>query len=181
MSELVVFVFRDQYRAPEVLNDLRRRDWAWTRDLEEAIALTITEEGRARVYLSVDLTRNEAAGWARVWGALLSTTVFQPVTDLMVDTAQELTFSPSTRDSWKRRSANSWEAEWWRQSLNASLNFKRDVGALMSRGGSAIFMLLRDANVAAALKQLCNYGDTVLHTAVSAEQDRKMFAVLAGG
>ena len=71
MSELVAFVFRDQFRAPEVLNELRRREWPWVRDLDEAVAVTLNEDGKARVHLSLDLSTYEGAGWARLWGSLL--------------------------------------------------------------------------------------------------------------
>jgi hypothetical protein len=40
-------------------------------------------------------------------------------------------------------------------------------------------MLLRAATVPEALKQLCNYGNTIVHTSLNAEQDDKMLEMLA--
>jgi len=71
------------------------------------------------------------------------------------------------------------EAQWWQDSLHFSGNFQRDVAALMAPAGSAIFMLLRETRVPTALEQLRNYGDTIIHTTVSAEQDDKMVTMLA--
>ena len=70
---------------------------------------------------------------------------------------------------------------WWRESLGKPDNFKRDVAALIIPNGSAIFMLLSACNAPAALKQLRNYGDTILHTTFNSEQDEKMVAILANG
>lgn len=178
MSELVVFVFRDQYRAPEVLNELRRRDWPWVRDLDDAVAVTLNEDGQARVHLSIDLSKCEAAGWARMWSTLLSTTLFLPLTEVMVDAADGMGFSPRNGHAWACTEREG-QAKWWRDSLALPADFRRDVAALIGPSGSAIFMLLRAATVPIALKQLCNYGNTILHTSLSAEQDDKMLAMLA--
>lgn len=179
MSELVVFVFRDQYRAPEVLNELRRRDWSWVHDLDEAVAVTLNADGKATVHLSIDLSKCEAAGWARMWASLLRTTLFLPLTEVLVEAADGIAFSSTSSSGNSRQKAESWEAKWWRDSLHLSQNFKRDVAALIVPSGSAIFMLLRAVKAPVALPQLRNYGDTIVHTSLSAEQDDKMLAMLA--
>ncbi len=56
MSDLVVVVFKDQYRASEVLNELRRREWNWVIDLDQAVVLRIDEQGKLRVLMNVDPT-----------------------------------------------------------------------------------------------------------------------------
>ena len=159
VSELVAFVFRDQFRAPEVLNELRRREFSWSRDLDEAVAVTLDERGKARVQLSIDISSYNGGGWARLWGSLLSSTLFMP----------------SPFDETAR------ECGWWQEALASSVNFKRDVAALMEPSGSAIFMLLRAVEAPVVLKQLRNYGDTIVHTSLSSEQDKKMLALLANG
>jgi uncharacterized membrane protein len=179
VSELVAFVFRDQFRAPEVLNELRRRDFVWSKDLDEAVAVTLDEDGKARVQLSVDISNHEGAGWVRLWASLLSSTLFMPGTAVMVQACNGLASSncncpnPSTLDETTR------EGGWWQEALARSVNFKRDVAALMEPNGSAIFMLLRAVEVPAVLKQLRNYGDTIIHTSLSSEQDKKMLTLLA--
>jgi len=49
----------------------------------------------------------------------------------------------------------------------------------MEPSGSAIFMLLRNADAPVVLKQLRTYGDTIVHTSLSLEQDKKMLALFA--
>ena len=180
MSELIAFVFRDQYRAPEVLNELRRRDWAWVKDLEDAMVITLNDAGQARGHFSVDLSKCGACGWARFWSSLLDRTLFVPRTAGLIEAANGL--CPSSRAMSDARSddpGESKEAKWWSESLRDSVNFQRDVAALMAPHGSAIFLLLRAGNAPVVLKQLRNYGDTIVHTSVSSEQDNKMLTMLA--
>ena len=179
MSELVAFVFRDQFRAPEVLNELRRREWAWVCDLDEAVTVTLNEQGKARVQLSVDPSTCQGGGWARLWGSLLSATLFQPVTEVMVAATSGLVFTANGSHQRTPESRRSLESEWWCKSLAGSGNFKRDVAALIAPNGSAIFMLFRNQDAATVLRQLRNYGDTLVHTTLSAEQDEKLREMLA--
>lgn len=179
MSELIAFVFRDQYRAPEVLNELRRRDWPWVRDLDDAVVITLNDAGKARVHLSIDLATFETARWARLWGSLLNSTLFLPLTEVMVDAANGMSNGAqrlSTAAKLDRE--ETFESKWWRESLEHAEDFKRDVAALMIPHGSAIFILLRTDSAPTVLKQLGNYGDTIVHTTVSSEQDNKMLARL---
>ena len=176
----MAFVFRDQFRAPEVLNELRRRDFPWSRDLDEAVVVTLSEEGKARVQFSVDLSTYEGAGWARLWGSLLSSTLFMRSTEVMVEAANGLAFSnQKALESSRPVNGLSPESGWWQEVLARSLNFKRDVAALIEPSGSAIFMLLRTTDARVLLKQLRNYGDMIVHTSLSMEQDKKMLALLA--
>jgi len=177
VSELIAFVFRDQYRAPEVLNELRRRDWVWVRDLEEAVAVTINNDAKVRIHLSVDPSTLEAAGWARLWGSLLGKTLFLPLASRITEVVNGISI-PSVRSA-SAHSTLTQEAQWWQETLDLSADFKRDVAAVISPGGSAIFMLLREAHVPMALSHLRDYGDTIIHTTVSIEQDNKMLAMLA--
>jgi len=178
VSELIAFVFRDQYRAPEVLNELRRRDWPWVRDLDDAVVITFNEKGKARAQLNVDLSSGEAVRWARLWSSLLNTTLFLPLADLIVKAADEIAVPGKPSRTLKQTSAETVEARWWREALEHSENFKRDVAALMNDNGSAIFVVLRTNDVKKALKQLGNYGDTIVHTTITSEKDDKMYAIL---
>lgn len=172
VNELVVVVFRDQFRAPEVLNELRRRDWSWIRDLDEAVAVTINDDGKARVHLSVDLSNGEAASWARMWSSLLRTTLFLPLTEVMAEAADAISAEPALRAGCVTESSSETSTtRCWQGSLNLSGDFKRDVAASIEPGGSAIFMMLRTAGVPVALDQLRNYGGIIVHTPANVEQD----------
>lgn len=180
VSELIVLAFRDQYRAAEVLNDLKRREWEWVRDLDDAVAIAMGPDGRARVQLSVDLSNGEAAGWARLWGSLLSVTLFRPTVGVMVDAANGVSAAVRANGSHENRTTLP-DGKWWRDCLHISESFVRDVAAVVKPGGSAIFMLLRIQNVPIALEQLRNYSNTLLHTSLTVEQEKEMNAVLTVG
>ena len=180
MSELVVFVFRDQYRAPEVLNELRRRQWIWVKDLNDAVVVTLDEGGNATAHLSVGLSKDDTGtDWARIWGSLLSTTLFLPLTNHMVDAANAIALKTRRPHCSAVDEFRSVEAKWWTDRLRLADNFTRDVAALIRPGSSAIFMLLQTATVPVALEQLRNYGDTIVHTSLSAEEDDRMHVTLA--
>jgi len=180
VSELIAFVFRDQYRAPEVLNELRRRDWPWVRDLDDAVVITLNEKGKARAQLNVDLSTGEAVRWARLWSSLLNTTLFLPLADLIVEAAGEIAVPGKPSVPLKQTSPETVEARWWREALEHSGNFKRDVASLMNANGSAIFILLRATDATKVLKQLGNYGDTIVHTSISSKHDEAIHAILGG-
>jgi uncharacterized membrane protein len=181
VSELVVFIFTDRYRAPEVLNELRRRDGLWSEDLDRAVAVTLDSEARASVHISVDLSKREAVGWARIWGSLLNSALFIPLTEGMVEAADEVVL-PSKRISppLSKDGEESCEARWWRDSLQDSENFKRDLSALITANSSAILMMLRTPKVSSVLENLRNYGSTIVHTPVTTAQDERLRAMLKG-
>ena len=175
MSDLIVFVFRDEHRAPEVFNELRRRDWDWITDLNNAWTVTIDKKGKAKVQLNVDLSNTEASGYAKMWGSLLGATLFVPVTDVMVEATAHLNLVCGTLSNAAKHSyAITPDARWWKECLNLDVGFLRDVGAIIERGGSAIFMLLRTGNSCAVLRQLRDYGGTILRTPLVPEQDEQL-------
>ena len=178
VSELIVLAFTDEFRAPEVLNELRRRDWDWVVDLNDAVAVTLDDKGRAKVQLSVDLTTSEGAAWARLWGSLLGITLFLPTTEVIVEAAGGVA-DASGAGSAPAPHATLPEASWWKRCLCLPEVFMRDVGASVGPGDSAIFMLSRALNRSTVLRQLRNYGGTLLHTSLDSKQDEQMQAALA--
>ena len=147
-------------------------------DLDDAVVITLNEQGKARAQLNIDLSTYGAVGWARLWSSLLDTTLFFPLAEVIVDAADEIAVPERPLRTSRQSSDETLETRWWRESLEHSENFKRDVGALMRRSGSAIFMLLRSTDATKVLRQLGNYADTFVHTSISPEQDDKMHAIL---
>jgi uncharacterized membrane protein len=179
VSEIVVFIFTDRYRAPEVLNELRRRDGLWSQDLDRAVAVTLDSGARASVHMSVDLSKRKAVGWARIWGSLLNSALFVPLTLGMVEAANEVALpSRRTNPSSLKDGEESCEARWWRDALQDSENFKRDLSALITANSSAILMMLRTPRISKALEDLRNYGSTIVHTRVNTAQDERLRAML---
>jgi len=176
VSELVILVFSERYRAPNVLNELRQGDGAWAEILDTALAVTLDAQAKASAQINVDLSKRRAVGWARLWGALLKVTFFVPITDGLVEAADRIACSPELAPA--ANGDEGWEISWWRRALGNSPNFRRDVSALCGPNSSAILMLLRNVEIPKALSHLCNYGNTILHTTIGAEQDRELLELL---
>jgi uncharacterized membrane protein len=179
VSELIVLAFTDRYRAPEVLNELRRNEGPWTEILERAVVVTLDAEGKASVQMNIDLSRREAVAWARVWGALLKAILFVPITDGMAEAADKLA-CPSVQVGCSPEAEGDEcnEIKWWRESLKQSQNFRRDVAALVSPNSSAVLMLVRNIKLSDALQNLEKYANTIVHTTISATQDEQLSKML---
>jgi uncharacterized membrane protein len=180
VSELLAIVFKDQYRASEVLIDLQRREGDWVIDLERAVVVRQTEQDKFKVLLSFDPTAEEEEIWARLWGSLLSLVLFHSLTDGIVDTARNLfdVFGAQTSGEIEYRKIMP-DVKWWREILRLPDEFVRDVGAMIQPGDSALFMLLQTDNYGIVFQQLRNYGGMLMNTTLSLEQDQKLKDVLA--
>jgi uncharacterized membrane protein len=179
VSEFIVLAFTDRYRAPEVLNELRRNEGPWSEILERALVLALDEEGRASVQMNVDLTKREAVAWAQVWGALLKAILFVPITDGISEAADKFAY-PSVQPGWPPEvepdECN--EIKWWRESLKQAQNFRRDAAALIGPNTSAVLMLVRKIKLSDALENLEKYATTIVHTTISAGQDEQLSRML---
>jgi uncharacterized membrane protein len=179
-SAMIVVAFRDAHRAAEVLVELCRREWDWVADLDHAVVVGWNSRGNLRVQLSVDPTK-EGGAWARVWGSLLHLALLVPNTDGMTEAAgnvaTELGALVGTEGrSGKRAVLN---ANWWKKTLRVSDEFMRDIGAMVQPGDSAVFMFLQTPKIVSVLKQLRNYGGTLLHFSLSQEQEETLKDALA--
>jgi uncharacterized membrane protein len=179
VSELIVVAFRDQFRAAEVLNELRRREWDWVSDLDDAIAVTLDENGKARVQLNLDLSPSETASWIVVWSSLLQVSLFVPIS---VTKAAAKGGMPNSAVANEQVSPGTWRipnGAWWTKDLRLSEDFLRDIGALVKAETSAIFMILNTEQISLALQHIHNYGGLIIHTPLSPQQLEKMTALLA--
>ena len=179
MSELIVVVFRDQFRAAEVLNELRRRERDWVADLDDAVAVRVDEHGKVRVQLTLDLSTGESASWIGLWSSLLRLALFVPISVRMA-TARGLRTNSAIANA--NAEPARWgipERTWWTEDLHLPENFLRDIGALVKAETSAIFMLLHTQKLSPALQHIHNYGGMTIHTRLSPEQVEKMTAQLA--
>lgn len=180
MSELLAIVFKDQYRASEVLNDLQRREWDWVGDLDKAVVVRQIDQDKFKVLFSFDPTTEEEERWARLWGSLLSLVLFHSMSDGIVDTARSLADACGTQTSGETASRKVLpDVKWWRDILRLSDQFVRDVGAMIQPGDSALFTLLDTGKGGIVFQQLRNYGGTVVNTTLSPEQDQSLKNVLA--
>lgn len=171
MSAIIVVAFRDAHRAAEVLVELRRREWDWVPELDHAVVVGWNPRGSLRVQLNVDPMTRESGAWARLWGSLLNSALLVPTTDGMTDAAGDLAAAALLATEVTSGKTKMPNANWWKKTLCVSDEFIRDVGAMVQPGDSAVFMFLQAPKMVSVLKQLRNYGGTLLHTSLSSEQE----------
>jgi uncharacterized membrane protein len=174
VSELVVSLFRDQQRAPEVLNELRRRECQWAEELNRALVLTLDVDGQVKAEISLDPTGCEPNSWIKLWSSLLGGALFIHGAHVLVEAAESLV-CPTMVDCHSTRSQTSGqELKWWRDSVRLSDDFRRDLAAALSTGGSAIFILFQSDRATDVLPHLRTFGDTIVHTALTPDQDEEL-------
>ena len=180
VSELIVTGFKDPYRASEVLNELRRREWDWVSDLDQAVVVRRDSASKLRILISVDPATNEGVAWARLWGSFLSLALFVPVMDSIVGVVGDVSLTTRAPASGSGGTRNVLaDVKWWKEYLRIPDEFVRDIGALIQPGDSALFMLLRTAGPRTVLPQFRDHGGILLHYSLAPEQDDKLRNVLA--
>ena len=160
MSELVVLGFSDRHRAEEVLGQLRRLDFSWATDLENAVAVEVDARGRLRLLHSLVLDPAFADS-APAWTALL-VAIQPPAAPLRSD----------SREHARESQAVNAETSLWQRELMANANFLRDLGAVLGSGDSAIFAVLSDAD--AAVRVLRGYSSVLLRTSLTEAQASRL-------
>ncbi len=161
MSTLIVVGFKkDLYRASEVLNALVDLDYAWTMDLDDALAAYRDYNGKLRI----DASYQMVTGGGAALGAFLRSLIGLTLGAIAV---------PVT-------TGGDVDTKWWKDDFDIPADFVQDVGALVQPGDSAIFALLRTTDTAFVAAQFSNYGGVMLSITLSPEQAKKVEQILNG-
>jgi len=175
--ELIVVGFPGRYRAAQVLTDLRQRGMSLF-DLDQAITVSWEDRRNFVVQQSINLSRQEGFRWARLWGAFIKATLFQPFTERMSRAA--VTVASREHDNNNGESA-ALTRDWWVSDVGIPDDFVRDVGALVQPGESAIITLAEKFDPHLALKALHDCGGSLIYTSLSQEQVNKVRKELEAG
>lgn len=176
--ELIVVGFQGRYRAAQVLTELRQRG-THLFDLDQAITVSWEDRRNFIVQQSINLARDEGSRWARLWGAFIKTTLFQPFTERLSKAAATVT-GQNGQDT-ERESSGVLTPDWWVSDVGIPDNFVRDVGALIQPGESAIITLTEKFNPQFAIAVLRQSGGCVIYTSLSDQQVNKVRQELAAG
>ena len=162
--ELIVVGFQGRYRAAQVLTDLRQRGVKLF-DLDQAITVSWEDRRNFVVQQSINLSRAEDSRWARLWGAFIKVTLFQPFTERLTSAAATMAgghVATTNGDSLGR--------DWWVGDVGIPENFVRDVGALVQPGESAIITLTEKLEPQSAESILRDCGGSLIYTSLSGDQ-----------
>ena len=162
--ELIVVGFQDRYRAAQVLTDLRQRG-VHLFDLDQAITVSWEDRRNFVVQQSVNLGREEGSRWARLWGAFIKATLFQPFTDRLSTAAAKVASTDAAASNGELT------RDWWVGGVGIPENFVRDVGALVQPGESAIISVA--SRSAVALSQTLPVSSNAAQVSASIVSDQR--------
>jgi uncharacterized membrane protein len=173
--ELIVVGFQGRYRAAQVLTDLRQRG-VHLFDLDQAITVSWEDRRNFIVQQSINLAREEGSRWARLWGAFIKATLFQPFTERLSSAATKVAGREAANTN-----GDSLNHDWWVADVGISENFVRDVGALVQPGESAIITLAEQLEPQRAASILRDCGGSLIYTSLSGDQVNKVRRELTNG
>jgi uncharacterized membrane protein len=160
MSDLIVVGFKDEFKADEVMNELRRLQSEYLVDLEDAAVVIRNQEGKVKIKQAQELVAAGAISGS-YWGVLLSVIFFNPIFALVGAAAGALSGALSD--------------------IGIDDNFIRDLGSTIEPGTSAIFVLVRKSTPDRVLADLSKFEGKVLRTSLSKEDEAKLQAALSKG
>lgn len=181
MAELIVVGFDGTHRAAEVLDQLQRLNADIAFDLQDAVAVYRSRNGKLRIDQSMYLTTKEETAWGGVVGAFVGALLALPVAALasVPVAAAALGVGGATIGATGGAVMAFDDVTTWRDHFGISDDFVKEVGGMVQPGYSAVFALARAADPAAVAERFRGYGGKVLRTTLAPEQTRKLQETLA--
>jgi uncharacterized membrane protein len=161
MSNLVAVAYDDETTAEKVLETLRRMQAEHLVDLEDAVWVTRSADGKVKLHQSVNTTAAGAAGGA-LWGTLIGMLFFMPLLGLAFGAgAGALTSRLSD--------------------VGVDDSLARTLGEKLKPGTSALLILVRSVTADKVLPELRQFGGHLIQTSLSAGAESKLRKALAQG
>jgi uncharacterized membrane protein len=157
-STLAVIAYPDKNTAAEAAAALKQMQDEFLIDLQDVAWVTKAQNGKLKLHEGTSLTGAGAAGGA-LWGFLFGLLFFVPLLGIAVGAA--------TGALAGHLSEYGLDHEW----IN-------EVAAAIPPGGSALFVMARDANQERVLPEMAKFGGTVLKTNLTTEQQQALEAAL---
>jgi uncharacterized membrane protein len=159
MSTLAVIAYPDQNTAAEAAAALQRMQKEVLISLEDVAWVTKSQDGKLKLHQGTSLTGVAAAGGA-FWGFLFGLIFLVPLFGMAVGAATGALAGHfadyGIDDKWIKEVANS-----------------------IPPGGSALFVMARDANQERVLPEMAKFGGTVLKTNLTSEHQQALENALA--
>ena len=162
MSTLVVVGYKDIHKAEEVRLQLWKLQRDYLLDLEDAVVVIKNDKGKIKLHQAIDLTSAGAMSGG-FWGSLIGLMFLNPLLGLAVGATAGAVSGALT-------------------DVGIDDNFMKELGATLTPGSSALFVLLRNPSAAPdkVLEELKGTGGTILKTSLSHEDEAKIQAALNG-
>jgi len=162
MSTLIVVGYKDIHKAEEVRLQLLKLQRDYLLDLEDAAVVVKNDKGKIKLHQAFDLTTAGAINGG-FWGSLIGLMFLNPLLGLAVGASAGAVSGALT-------------------DVGIDDNFMKELGATLTPGSSALFVLLRNPTAAPdkVLEELKGTGGTILKTSLSHEDEAKIQAALNG-
>lgn len=157
MSDLIVIGFKDEFKADEVLIELRKMEREHLIDLEDAAIVVRKREGKVKVKQTQELVTSGALSGG-FWGLLLGMLFLHPFLAFFGAAAGAI--SGAFTD------------------IGIDDNFIRELGNTIEPGTSALFILVKKSTPDKVLDELSQFEGKVLQTSLSKEDEAKLQAAL---
>lgn len=172
MSELVCIAFKDSSTADRVLNELRAMETQYVLDLEDAVIVVRDMDGKVHLKQCVDVfggatTHGVALGV--LWGGLMGLLFMNPLAGLIGSIAGGAGGGAVSTAASEHGLLSDY---------GIPDKFIKDLGSTITRGTSAIFLLIRSADQNKLLASFSRYEGTILKTSLSKEQEEKLRTAL---
>jgi uncharacterized membrane protein len=172
MSELVCIAFKDSSTADRVLDELRTMETNYVLDLEDAVIVTRDMNGKVHLKQCVDVFGGSTAHGVSLgvlWGGLLGLLFMNPLAGLIGSIAGGAGAGAMTTAASEYGLLSDY---------GIPDNFIRALGSTITRGTSAIFLLIRSADQDKLLAGFARYEGTILKTSLNQEQEEKLRVAL---
>lgn len=160
MSDLVVSVFEEEFRAQEVRIDLLKRGTKHLADLEDAVVIRRTVPGRIKLHHVSTLTLGGFIGGGFL-GSLLGIILLNPVFALVGMTAGAIAGAVSGSMS----------------HVGITEGFMRELAEHLKPGTSALCVLV-SRHLEEIINEIAGYGGKVLQSSLLHEDEAKLLAML---
>lgn len=172
MSELVCIAFKDSGTADRVLNELRAMEKNYVLDLEDAVIVVRDMDGKVHLKQCVDVFGGatvHGVSLGVLWGGLMGLLFMNPLAGLIGSLAGGAGAGAITTAASEHGLLSDY---------GIPDNFIRALGSTITRGTSAIFLLIRSADQDKLLASFSQYEGTILKTSLSTEQEEKLRVAL---
>ena len=177
--ELMVIGFDGKHRAAEVLNQLEAMNESFAIDLQDAVAVYRTEDGKLRVDQSVEPTTKEGAAWGALLGGMIGAALLAPFTfGASAAVAASVIGASAATLGLTGAVIGADDADTWKRTYGISDDFVDQVSGMVQPGQSAVFVLARVSDPVAVAERFRGYGGKILRTTLSKASAAKFEQVM---
>jgi uncharacterized membrane protein len=182
MPDLAVVGFKnEEFRALEVLEELRQLDFDWAIHLRNAMAIYREPDGTLRLQRRYDSTAGDGGRWGGLWGSLVGAIFLIPFTGgTSAAGAAALLAAGAISGTGAGAAVGAIDASWWKDEFQIDSAFMRGVSSMIQPGDSAIFALIDTPKRDLIASHFTGYGGTVLRSSLRPAQEAALQNYLQG-